>query len=454
MTGAWRLALRNLGRNQRRNLATGFAVALGYAGLVLLGGYKTAVDGYIRTETVYLGHLGHVAIFKEGGLEAHLVKPRQFSLSREEQEAIASLARAQPEVELVERALDGTGLAGNGCKTVPFIARGIDAEIDRQLRANPEVMRWVPRLAGPSRGVNLAGAGKDVAGPMMLSEGLARRLGKSRVSAEVGPAPAGQTVPDCASPDLARLLASDANVQLAGVTFDGGFSAVDGDMVGIYSTGQSVLDDSSVLTTVERLQLLYDTDHVTQISLYLRDGTQAGAVARRLESALAERGLAVDAYAYDDARANEYYVGTVELLGMLVGFMTVIIGVVVVLSVVNSMTMALIERTREIGTFRSIGFTRHDVVGLFVRETVALASLGLVIGLGVGLGAAAGLNAANIPIMPPGVPSPIPLRFFPTALPCAALAAAMLILCVLTSWVLSRRRARVNIVTLNTAIAG
>ena len=43
MTGAWRIALRNLSRNRRRNLVTASAIALGYAGLVVLGGYATRV---------------------------------------------------------------------------------------------------------------------------------------------------------------------------------------------------------------------------------------------------------------------------------------------------------------------------------------------------------------------------------------------------------------------------
>jgi len=47
MTGAWRLALRNLARNRRRNQATAVAIAFGYAGLVLLGGYATRIERFL-----------------------------------------------------------------------------------------------------------------------------------------------------------------------------------------------------------------------------------------------------------------------------------------------------------------------------------------------------------------------------------------------------------------------
>ena len=62
---AWSLALRNLRRNRRRNVATAVAVALGYAGLVLFGGYISRIETFIRTTTVYLDHGGHVAIYRE-----------------------------------------------------------------------------------------------------------------------------------------------------------------------------------------------------------------------------------------------------------------------------------------------------------------------------------------------------------------------------------------------------
>lgn len=71
----WLLAIRNLRRNRRRNLATGVAVALGYAGLVLFGGYISRIEAFIRATTVYLQHTAHVSVFREGGLERAQARP-------------------------------------------------------------------------------------------------------------------------------------------------------------------------------------------------------------------------------------------------------------------------------------------------------------------------------------------------------------------------------------------
>ena len=68
MERAWTVAARNLKRNRRRNLATVAAVALGFAGLIMIGGYGNRVEHFLRTNAVYLQHSGHVTVYDKGGL--------------------------------------------------------------------------------------------------------------------------------------------------------------------------------------------------------------------------------------------------------------------------------------------------------------------------------------------------------------------------------------------------
>jgi putative ABC transport system permease protein len=451
MSIAWKLALRNLSRNRRRNLATGVAVALGYAGLVLLAGYTLRVERYIRTSTVYLQHLGHVALFKPGGLDLRLVKPKRYGFDAGEQRTIAAVLEDEANVERWGRILDGSGLAGNGCRSVPFVARGVDLELDRALRDHPDVRRFTPELARPIRGEPLASARSP--GPLLAAEGLARLLGKSKVLGELPP-PGPPVALDCAAPGASEAIAADANVQLAGVTFDGSFNAIDGDVVGIYSTGQVDTDESALLTSLEVMQSLYDTDRVTHVAIYLRDAGEAGELAARLERTLAARGVEVSAYAYDDEALNPYYVGTRGFLLVMTGFLIAVVALVVVLSVLNSMTLTILERTREMGTLRSIGLTRRMVVGLYAREGLALTAISLAVGLALGLGVAAAVNAADIRFQPPGAPRTIQLLLTPDAATCAVLAAGMLLLCTAATWLATRRRARWTPVELNTAVVG
>jgi putative ABC transport system permease protein len=316
------------------------------------------------------------------------------------------------------------------------------------------VRRWAPELAEPLRGQNLYAASPVAlggVGPVLLAEGLARRLGKTKVHADfAGLAPAEFKPVECRGGTAKD---PDANVQLAGASFDGSFNAVDGEVMGLYSTGQSASDESALLTSLETMQSLYATDKVTQVAVFLKDHRRAAEVAARLEAALAAQGVKVDAVAYDHEVANPYYVGTIQLLGVIAGFMTLIVMIVVVLSVLNSMTMTILERTREIGTFRSIGFTRRQVVTLLVREGLVLTGIAIAVGLALGVGAALAVNAAEIYFNPPGVPRPIQLILTPSPSVCVALAAGMLLLCVVATWIATRRRVAMNIVELNTAVA-
>jgi putative ABC transport system permease protein len=63
------------------------------------------------------------------------------------------------------------------------------------------------------------------------------------------------------------------------------------------------------------------------------------------------------------------------------------------------MTIAVAERTGEIGLLRALGSRRRQVLGLFLGEAAVLAALGGLAGLAAGVGLAQGLGAA-IPALP------------------------------------------------------
>jgi putative ABC transport system permease protein len=54
------------------------------------------------------------------------------------------------------------------------------------------------------------------------------------------------------------------------------------------------------------------------------------------------------------------------------------------LGMMNSMVMTVLERTREIGTLRAVGWSRGRVMGLILGESVALSLVGGLVGIGLG----------------------------------------------------------------------
>jgi putative ABC transport system permease protein len=73
----------------------------------------------------------------------------------------------------------------------------------------------------------------------------------------------------------------------------------------------------------------------------------------------------------------------------------------VVLTVANSVNMAVFERTGEFGTMRALGRRSRDVFRLVLLENILLGLLGAAVGVAVGVGLALALSAIGIPMPPP-----------------------------------------------------
>ena len=75
----------------------------------------------------------------------------------------------------------------------------------------------------------------------------------------------------------------------------------------------------------------------------------------------------------------------VALISLMVGGM----------SVINTMTMSVAERTREIGIRKAIGARDRDIMGQFVLESAIMGTIGGLVGLGLGLIITTLANAAG-----------------------------------------------------------
>lgn len=440
MSNAWRLAFRNLRRNRRRNLATGLAVALGFAGLSILGGYISQVERFLRTNAVYVQHGGHIAIYRSGGLERATAKPARFSLTAGDQRRIASLLAGDARIAFTASYLKGMGLAGNGCRTVPFVALGIPPGVVERVQQHPDVRAMSADFVQPLRGRPLSEYA-SIPEAVGLAAGLARLLGKTHVHDDFRGEPIEIVVPDCSVPDVAaRQIAGDANVQLAGLSFDGALAAIDGEVVNIFHTPSDETEDQTLHTSLAMLQQLYATDAVTYVAVFLNDARDSEALASELTARFAQAGVPADVYTYRDASVNPYYVGSMGFLTSMEIFIVVLVAAVVALGIMNTCTLNVFERSREIGTFRALGYTRRRVVGMFVREVLLLSLAGLLGGLLLSQLAAWLVVALNVQVTPPGVPGSLRLVVTPGPMVYLAISALMLPLIAIVTWAVVRRR--------------
>ena len=111
----------------------------------------------------------------------------------------------------------------------------------------------------------------------------------------------------------------------------------------------------------------------------------------------------------------EVYAGIDEMLNVTVGVFTVLIGfsaLIAAIGMVNTLSLSVMQRTRELGLLRALGFDRRQLRGMIVAESAALTLAatitGVVLGFGYGwagaqalLGSAqgtAGVRAAGHPV--------------------------------------------------------
>ncbi len=197
-------------------------------------------------------------------------------------------------------------------------------------------------------------------------------------------------------------------------------------------------------------RLLYGAGppEVTSIVLQLHHTNQISPATARLKELLATsmhgRPLAV----YDFGALNPYYGQTIGLFKAIFGFISILIGTIVLFTVGNTMNAAVVERTVEIGTLRAIGLRRADIRALFVWEGLLLGTLGAVASVAAALGLASLINHCGLTWTPPGRVNPIGLhvRVWGETRLLVGAAVALMAVATVSAWWPARRAARLETV--------
>lgn len=102
------------------------------------------------------------------------------------------------------------------------------------------------------------------------------------------------------------------------------------------------------------------------------------------------REMGFDAYSLQDAvqGVNSFFRVLQAVLGGIGGIALLVAAV----GIANTLTMAIYERTKEIGLMKALGATNRDVMSIFLGEAGAIGFLGGMIGALCGLGAGAVIN--------------------------------------------------------------
>lgn len=347
-----KLAARNLVRQRRRGLLALLTVCGGVVAYLLSGGFIEWIFQEMRESTIH-SQLGHMQITRPGYFDHGVSDPYRFLLPG----STEAVERAGAEgIRTVAPRLAFNGLISMGDSTVSFVGEGIDPVLERPI----------------SRAITIV-AGKDIedrnANEVLLGEGLAANLGAS---------------------------AGDSVVLLA-TTAEGGINAVEVKIAGVFATITKAYDDTVLRAPIEVARRLMRVQGATSWVILLDETSRTEEVVRSLRERISSTSYEVTPW----NELADFYNKTVELFSRQVAVVRTLIALIVVLSISNTLSMAVIERTSEIGTSMALGVRRRGILGLFIVEGALLGIVGGAAGVLMGFILGQVVSYIGIPMPPP-----------------------------------------------------
>ena len=415
------LAWRNLLRNRRRSLMTLIAMVLGLVAVLLFGGYVTDIKYGLQSE--FVRRTGHLQVQHKDYFRLGSGNPTAYGIASYERivSAIKQDAVLAPLLVVVTPTLQFGGVAGNFAASVSrtVFVNGVVVEDQNRMRGwNDYGLRIL------SRHLSLSGTEPDSA---VIGTGVARVLELctalkvpdcASVSAKVEPQ--GKDLPD----DIAALTGA-VSTQKTAASAEGGqrIELLAGNARGAPNVatvnvvraefqGLKELDDVYVglhLSQAQKLIFGAGSPQVTAIVLQLQHTSQIPAARERLDYLMKTTFKDAPLAVFDYETLNPYYGQALAMFASIFGFISVLIGGIVLFTVSNTMSMAVMERTVEIGSLRAIGLRQTGIKAMFLTEGIVLGCFGAVLGIGAALGFAWGINHLGLTWVAPGRIEPSPL---------------------------------------------
>ncbi|RJR54426.1 MAG: ABC transporter permease [Desulfobacteraceae bacterium] len=316
-----RLASRNILRNKRRSLVTLLAIGVGFAAISLFRGYASNMYSGLKTMAIRGEGLGHLTVFKDGWLEKGKLDPEKYMFEKGEIERISRLVTDEREVVLATPQIYLTGIATNGTVSTIFLAQGVVPRDDCAIKGE-----WATFRPIEGRGLS-----EQVSYGVEVAQDLARFLSLKPGSDGVVMAP----------------------------TLGGQMNALDMHVTGVYDTGSDATNDKCMRFPFSFAQSLLDTEKADRIVVLLKETEKTEGMRTLLTARLKAAGIGCEIKTWNEL--SLFYSKVRGMIDMMFLFIFCIVLVIVVMSTINTMGMAVMERTREIGTLRALGLKRRGV---------------------------------------------------------------------------------------------
>lgn len=327
------MAWRDLGRNRRRSFFSALALAVGMALLLLMaatvtGEMRDALNASIRLQT------GHIDV------RAANYNPERTSLKWEDlleaPAGMASQIATLPQVEAATPRLYAAGILTFGEVTRGVRVVGVDVDSAANAPYKDGLIGGAFPAADDREGV-------------LIGKALAQKI-----EAETG--------------DRINLMINTSSGNVDQQAFI---------IRGIYDTGMPGYDEASIIMPLAKAQAITGAgDRASSIFVLLKDRDQADAVA----TALSANNVTLVPW----SKSNELLASFDQFAGAYMFVLYLIVLGITATVIINTLIMAVFERTREIGILAAVGMRSGRIMAMFFAESSLLAIGGIIMGLILG----------------------------------------------------------------------
>lgn len=322
------IAWRNIWRNKLRSMVIISAVAAGLVGGVFIlsftwGMHSQRIEQAIRLE---VGHIQiHHPQFKEDPQVYYGISPEPVKYL----DTLSSIAAYAPRIvvsAMISSARGNSGVRVNGIvyekenKVSQFESKLIEGSIQKNYRRLP---------------------------PIYISEAVAQKLKVTMRKKVV-------------------LTFQDVNHEIVNAAFR---------VRGIFKTNNSAWDKQNVFVPLEALQAPTGSRQINEVAILLHDDRDIGAVQGLLQSLF--RGYLVETWSEIMPELKL----AIDSFNQVMYILMFIILLTLAFGIINTMLMAVLERTREIGMLMAVGMNKGKIFFMIMTESLCLSLLGAPMGL-------------------------------------------------------------------------
>ena len=355
-----RIANRNLLRNKLRTILTILAIFIGAFTLVMTNGIADGLRDYIDQEVK--SNEGENIIFVQKKFE------------REEEDVSPDGVNEYKE--------PGETTTANRFDRNSFF---LDLpQIEATKNNIPEIVSITPNYRIQGEWISFDGAKKYHIGLAMLSEGVRQKVEAGQTTVAANQVIIPYNLAKSIDPDLSRLIGKTITVGYR-IKETNEIKTIPLEVVGVATKGFMVNYSAFIDATTARLiyedqnRFEEDFNKFTRFTIQLNTSNEEKI--NEVKQKLAEQGLEASSFADLDKRKYD----GIGVLQIGLGFFAFIALLAASFGIINTLVVAVMERTKEIGLQKALGMGKGKIFMLFSLESILIGFWGGVLGVAVGI---------------------------------------------------------------------